>query len=87
MPLQLQLKGYFSKFLINFRIQKPFLVASLESDSAADALQANLKILETLTKNVCGGVSFQYSYTIMYKIYVDFFTFQLNFPSQQMKWD
>ena len=36
-------------------------VTLLRSDSTTDAFPVISKILETLTENTCGGVSFQYS--------------------------
>ena len=42
-------------------MQKLFLLLH-EKVIPPDALEANLKILGTLTGNVCGGVGFQYSH-------------------------
>ena len=43
-------------------MQKISPVRILKSDSTTDALPAILEILATLIGNICGNVSFQYSY-------------------------
>ena len=38
------------------------LVTLLKCDCITDVLQAILKIIRKITRNICGGISFQYSY-------------------------
>ena len=51
------------EFKTNLQNVETFLITLIKSHSFAEALSTVLKILRTLTRNICSGFTFHYSYS------------------------